>query len=832
MLSHCQENPSTSKEEQYDNAGRTWFISSLLCDECFSDMIEYCSKRILTVALITLVIVASIIFYIEESVNTTLRPPRPSFDIVVPCSEKQSFHFLTSCQLCNNVDRTIDKACKDTGYHVKIVCENAAEDKAKKSNVPTWVACDPESFRDLNSERWNFVLFEFLIGVCGVVSYIFVRRQHKRLDQRLVDRVNRQILASTYLRMSQLVNLENAVVRFILGDTSNLAAIAIHGLLMLRCAWKDAYGSTCNPFSRYLNKRTNLRGLCVSWLFQLVGGFCSLRLSYFWWGLHLSTPHARLQTRRVNIRRIARFRDSEDFLKLGDLQVSLLFGIFVETAVAFSDVILSAAASALLNLWKCLRHHRLQNDDEDFRMAKFVFFTLQQSTGIYIIYLGEVHFDLEYLLKLTTSSMFVFYSGLPLTGAYMNGVNAMIQTWGLGRASNPLHHIIVYWFSPLLGLWAAKKTLEVIHDLFKFWKCHRQMPMNDVIVSEIAAESMENSPNANGNCYLLRLSGLHSQSLRTNLRGLCVSWLFQLVGGFCSLRLSYFWWGLHLSTPHARLQTRRVNIRRIARFRDSEDFLKLGDLQVSLLFGIFVETAVAFSDVILSAAASALLNLWKCLRHHRLQNDDEDFRMAKFVFFTLQQSTGIYIIYLGEVHFDLEYLLKLTTSSMFVFYSGLPLTGAYMNGVNAMIQTWGLGRASNPLHHIIVYWFSPLLGLWAAKKTLEVIHDLFKFWKCHRQMPMNDVIVSEIAAESMENSPNANGNCYLLRLSGLHSQSLSNNHLNEVNLRRSSEYDVLRTRRKGHTATNDSSVVNYGSSDGELRQRRHRSRTRDESVHL
>ncbi|VDO03511.1 unnamed protein product [Rodentolepis nana] len=185
-------------------------------------MIEYCSKRILTVALITLVMqvyilniklffhllridiyfliffsVSSIIFYIEESVNTTLRPPRPSFDIVIPCSEKQSFHFLTSCQWCNNIDKTIDKTCKETGYHVKIICENAAGDKAEKSNPPAWVACDPESFRDLNSERRNFVLFEILIGIFGVISYIFVRRQHKRLDQRLVDRVNRQILAST-----------------------------------------------------------------------------------------------------------------------------------------------------------------------------------------------------------------------------------------------------------------------------------------------------------------------------------------------------------------------------------------------------------------------------------------------------------------------------------------------------------------------------------------------------------------------------------------------------------------------------------------------------------
>ncbi|KAM7534157.1 hypothetical protein Aperf_G00000109236 [Anoplocephala perfoliata] len=171
-------------------------------------MIEYCSKRILTIALLVLVVLASIIFYIEESVNTSLRPPRPSFDIAVPCSKKQSFHFLTSCQRCNDIDRKFEAACKETGYHVQIVCddsagfeeenvENKSNDVGEKPKAPIWTACDPDTFIDLKAERRSFVVFEFFIGTCGVFAYVFVRRQHKRLDQRLVDRVNRQILAST-----------------------------------------------------------------------------------------------------------------------------------------------------------------------------------------------------------------------------------------------------------------------------------------------------------------------------------------------------------------------------------------------------------------------------------------------------------------------------------------------------------------------------------------------------------------------------------------------------------------------------------------------------------
>lgn len=177
----------------------------------------------------------------------SLRSPRPSFDIAVPCSEKHSFRFLTSCQRCNGIDRVgiffvirlslvhnasyvylifyqlicgssylpftfyskkFDSACKETGYHVQIACgdpsgfeekiaENKNKDVGKKISAPIWTACDPDTFSDLNAERRNFVVFEVFIGACGVIAYVFVRRQHKRLDQRLVDRVNRQILAST-----------------------------------------------------------------------------------------------------------------------------------------------------------------------------------------------------------------------------------------------------------------------------------------------------------------------------------------------------------------------------------------------------------------------------------------------------------------------------------------------------------------------------------------------------------------------------------------------------------------------------------------------------------
>ncbi|KAM7534706.1 hypothetical protein Aperf_G00000109226 [Anoplocephala perfoliata] len=279
-------------------------------------------------------------------------------------------------------------------------------------------------------------------------------------------------------------SLENAVFRVTLGNMSVLAAITIHGLLMLRYAWRDARGSTCDVFYRYLMKRTDPRGVYLSWVFQLLGAFCALRLSYLWWGLRLSTPHDRLHSYREHIRSLR--RDGDDFQNLGDLQVPLLFGIFVESGVAFVDILMGAVVPALLSLWKHLqqrRHQQLRSGNNEFWMAEFVFFSVRQATSIYLIYLG-----------------------LPLTGAYMNGVNAVIQTWGLGRASNPLYHIIVYWFSPLLGVWGGVKSVEVLRNTFTSFNYQSSSSIEPtsitVPVSEVPNDSTTNLPQDDANLDL------------------------------------------------------------------------------------------------------------------------------------------------------------------------------------------------------------------------------------------------------------------------------------------------------------------------------------------
>ncbi|KAL5969023.1 hypothetical protein TSMEX_003246 [Taenia solium] len=242
-------------------------------------------------------------------------------------------------------------------------------------------------------------------------------------------------------------SLENAIARVTLGNMALLASITIHGLLMLKFAWRDAYGSTCNVFYRYLMNQTDLPGVCLSWCLQLLGAFFALHISYFWWGLRLSTHHACLHGQRLLLQQSYEDYDDDEFNdSVGDLHVSLPVGIGVEAGVAFMDVLLSGALPALLNLWK--RRH-LERRQEDWQMLEFVVFSVRQAVAIYLLHLG-----------------------LPLTGAYANGVNAVIQTWGLGRASNPLHHLIVYWFSPLLGVWGGIVALKGLQNSTFMWTRH------------------------------------------------------------------------------------------------------------------------------------------------------------------------------------------------------------------------------------------------------------------------------------------------------------------------------------------------------------------------
>lgn len=92
--------------------------------------------------------------------------------------------------------------------------------------------------------------------------------------------------------------------------------------------------------------------------------------------------------------------------------------------------------------------------------------------------------------------------GLPLTGAYVNGVNAIIQTWGLGRAASPVSHILVYWISPLIGVWMGLRALKSLQSFSFMWTHHPAAPEalvdlhEDVVDASPSTTYSEESANA------------------------------------------------------------------------------------------------------------------------------------------------------------------------------------------------------------------------------------------------------------------------------------------------------------------------------------------------
>uniref|UniRef100_A0A5K3EZ89 TLC domain-containing protein n=2 Tax=Mesocestoides corti TaxID=53468 RepID=A0A5K3EZ89_MESCO len=268
-------------------------------------------------------------------------------------------------------------------------------------------------------------------------------------------------------------SLENSIVREALGTRAVLVAIGIHGLLMQKLAWNDALGSPCNVFYRYMTKKTNLRGLCLSWVFQLVGAFASLYLSYAWWGLRLTTHHASLLNQKaIILEALQREGEGGPFSRgsgialeeLGDLHVPVIVGGLIEAGAAFVDVVLYTALTAYVAFRKSKSS---AEPPEQWFFHETVAFSIRQATALYIIYLC-----------------------LPLTGAYLNGVNAVVQTWGLGRARHPLVHLFVYWVSPLVGIWTGLHLVNSINLDLHLWNPLLRTPLASGAVLPVEADAL------------------------------------------------------------------------------------------------------------------------------------------------------------------------------------------------------------------------------------------------------------------------------------------------------------------------------------------------------
>ncbi|VDD81302.1 unnamed protein product [Mesocestoides corti] len=293
-------------------------------------------------------------------------------------------------------------------------------------------------------------------------------------------------------------SLENSIVREALGTRAVLVAIGIHGLLMQKLAWNDALGSPCNVFYRYMTKKTNLRGLCLSWVFQLVGAFASLYLSYAWWGLRLTTHHASLLNQKaIILEALQREGEGGPFSRgsgialeeLGDLHVPVIVGGLIEAGAAFVDVVLYTALTAYVAFRKSKSS---AEPPEQWFFHETVAFSIRQATALYIIYLSVLRLPNGLPCYRVCAIHFLHFPfpGLPLTGAYLNGVNAVVQTWGLGRARHPLVHLFVYWVSPLVGIWTGLHLVNSINLDLHLWNPLLRTPLASGAVLPVEADAL------------------------------------------------------------------------------------------------------------------------------------------------------------------------------------------------------------------------------------------------------------------------------------------------------------------------------------------------------
>ena len=153
-------------------------------------MIETCSKRrmLLAVGIITLISVIVLIIENNYSWHTEVKdvsniPGNLSKD----CWDNSPAEITLECRPCQQLDvKAGIKQCEATGYIETVKCKyrnGSTYEESRSCPMLTWI------------EERNFWVFETVMGLMGVGSYVIVCIRQKRLDRQLLDKVHKQIAA-------------------------------------------------------------------------------------------------------------------------------------------------------------------------------------------------------------------------------------------------------------------------------------------------------------------------------------------------------------------------------------------------------------------------------------------------------------------------------------------------------------------------------------------------------------------------------------------------------------------------------------------------------------
>ncbi|VEL35987.1 unnamed protein product [Protopolystoma xenopodis] len=100
--------------------------------------------------------------------------------------------------------------CRTTGYRIQVSCilqgsvhNGLASVQSGYETSPilltpvnrTWFACNPEDFINPFALRYNLLVFESFAAIFGLLGYVVTITRQRLLDERLVDKVRRQIAA-------------------------------------------------------------------------------------------------------------------------------------------------------------------------------------------------------------------------------------------------------------------------------------------------------------------------------------------------------------------------------------------------------------------------------------------------------------------------------------------------------------------------------------------------------------------------------------------------------------------------------------------------------------
>ncbi|XP_067939032.1 protein JTB-like isoform X1 [Watersipora subatra] len=154
-------------------------------------MIELCTVRRMVVTILFLGIVTIISVMIEtkyEPNNKSITNSRTQTSqkvLTEEVAENESFDcpdemVTTVCKPCASWHRAMDEEGCETGYLKEVKC---LDNKVK------YMSCEEPSY----VRRRSFLVHEGVWLVVGIFSYLFVHFRRSALDQKVLDRVNKQI---------------------------------------------------------------------------------------------------------------------------------------------------------------------------------------------------------------------------------------------------------------------------------------------------------------------------------------------------------------------------------------------------------------------------------------------------------------------------------------------------------------------------------------------------------------------------------------------------------------------------------------------------------------